>query len=425
MIDGKKQHRPGEKMENISNETTSTPTRGQEPARHGVKHYGSVAALILTVIAAGVVGQKLFHQSAVRAAAPSTAPTVMVSQPLQKDIHGRMQFLGQFSAVDRVELRAQVGGTLTFIGFKDGDVVRKGALLFIIDPTPYQIKLDEGTAQVASAKARIELATTELKRAETLQKTDAGTVENVEQRSSEQRSAQAALDEAEALVRDAQFDLDHTHVYAPFAGRMGTHLVSVGNLISGNRGGGNATTLLATIVSIDPIYLNFDMSEADYLDFLRDRASKKAALANNVKVSLSDEDRFARQGTLDFLDNTIDRSSGTIHARATVRNSDLFLTPGAFGRVRVDLTTDRHIFLVPDAAVSADQSDRMVLVVGLDGVLKAKKVQVGELRYGLRVINGGLEPSDRVVIGGPPVPAGAKVTTTGGTIVPESDEGGN
>jgi RND family efflux transporter MFP subunit len=158
--------------------------------------------------------------------------------------------------VDQVELRAQVGGTLTYIGFKDGDVVRKGALLFTIDPTPYQIKFDEGTAQIATAQARLELAKTELARAQTLQKTDAGTIENVEQRSAEQRSAQAALDEAEAQVRDAKFDLDRTHVYAPFSGRMGTHLVSVGNLVSGNRGGGSSTTLLATIVSIDPIYLN-------------------------------------------------------------------------------------------------------------------------------------------------------------------------
>ena len=228
-----------------------------------------------------------------------------------------------------------MGGTLTYIGFKDGDLVQKGALLFIIDPTPYQIKFDEGTAQVAKARARLDLATSELIRAKTLQNTDAGTIENVDQRSAEQRSAQAALDEAEALVRDAKFDLDRTHVYAPFSGRMGTHLVSVGNLVSGNRGGGTSTTLLATVVSISPVYLNFDMSEADYLSFERERKSQKGALANTVEISLSDESRFARGGILNFLDNSLDRSSGTIHARATVPNSDLLLTPGAFGRVRV------------------------------------------------------------------------------------------
>ena len=306
-------------------------------------------------------------------------------------------------------LRAQVGGTLTYIGFKDGDIVHKGALLFIIDPTPYQIRLDEGKARVASTRARLELATTELTRAQTLQKTDAGSVENVETSvRRRESSARAALDEAEALVRDAKFDLDRTHIYAPFSGRMGTHLVSIGNLVSGNRGGGAATTLLATIVSIDPIYLNFDMSEADYFSFVRERSSQRSPLANKVDISLADEDRFARQGTLNFLDNTLDRSSGTIHARATVPNSDLLLTPGAFGRVRVNLVTARQVLLIPDASVKADQSDHIVLVVGSDDVVTPKKVQVGELRYGLRAVYWGLNPSDRVIIAGPPVRAGSK-----------------
>lgn len=391
--------------------------------KHGPKLYAGIVALVVIVVATMVVAPKLFHETPVSAAVPT--PVVTVSQPLQRDLHGRLQFLGQFSPVDQVELRAQVGGTLTYIGFKDGDIVRKGALLFIIDPTPYQIKLDEGTAQVAKEQARLELAVTELARAQTLQKTDAGTVENVDQRLGEQKSAQAALDEAEAIVRDAKFDLDHTHVYAPFSGRMGTHLVSNGNLISGNRGGGSSTTLLATIVSVDPIYLNFDMSEGDYLSFQRDQTSHKNALANKVDIALSDEGHFSRRGTLDFLDNTIDRSSGTIHARATVPNSDLLLTPGAFGRVRVDLQSSGDVLLVPDAAVSADQTDRMVLVVAPDGVVKEKKVQTGGLRYGLRVIYSGLNATDHVVIGGPPIAPGAKVSAQEGTIPVGSDEGSN
>ena len=405
--------------------TNSTAESGSEKgsAKHGPKLYGGIAALVLVVVAAVVVAPKLSHEAPVSAAAPTTVVTV--AQPLQRDLHGRLQFLGQFSPVDQVELRAQVGGTLTYIGFKDGDVVRKGALLFTIDPTPYQIKFDEGTAQIATARARLELAKTELARAQTLQKTDAGTLENVEQRSAEQRSAQAALDEAEAQVRDAKFDLDRTHVYAPFSGRMGTHLVSVGNLVSGNRGGGSSTTLLATIVSIDPIYLNFDMSEGDYLNFQRDRASNKSALANKVDIALSDEHQFVRHGTLNFLDNSLDRASGTIHARATVPNSDLLLTPGEFGRVRVNLQASHQVLLVPDAAVSVDQTDRMVLVAGADGVLKEKKVQTGGLRYGLRVIYSGLAPSDRVVIGGPPVTPGRKVSAKAGTIIAGSDEGSN
>lgn len=398
-------------------------TNKQEPAKPGVKLYAGIAAFVLIVAAVTVAGPRLSHGAAVHPSS-TQAPVVTVSRPLQKEVHGRIQLLGQFSAVDDVELRAQVGGTLTYIGFKDGDVVKKGALLFIIDPTPYQIKFDQGTAQVASAKARLDLATRELARAQTLVRTDAGTVENVEQRSAEQRSAQAAVDAAEAQVRDAKFDLDHTHIYAPFNGRIGTHLVSAGNLVLGNRGGGSATTLLARIVSLDPIYLNFDMSEADYLAFERERASQKSALANKVEVSLSDENRFVRQGTLNFLDNTLDRSSGTIRARATVPNKDYFLTPGAFGRVRVNLSTAKQVLLVPDASVRADQTDRMVLVVRADDVVEAKKVQAGEIRYGLRTIYLGLDPSDQVIIGGPPVAPSAKVSAKNGTIV-ASEEGGN
>lgn len=396
----------------------------QSSVKAGPKLYAGMGALVLIVGGAVFAGPKLFHDAPVAAAVAQT-PVVTVSQPQQRDISGRLQFLGQFSPVDQVELRAQVGGTLTYIGFKDGDVVRKGTLLFTIDPTPYQIKLDEGRAESANAKARLQLATTELSRAETLQKTDAGTVENVEQRQAEQRAAQAALDGAEARIRDAQFDLDHARVYAPFTGRMGTHLVSVGNLVSGNRGGGSATTLLATIVSIDPIYLNFDMSEGDYLNFQREQSSHKSALANKVEIALSDESKFARQGTLNFLDNALDRSSGTIHARATVPNSDLLLTPGAFGRVRVNLSTPRRVLLVPDATVMADQSDRMVMTVGPDDVVTPKKVTVGDLRYGLRIVYSGLSPSDRVIIGGPPVPPGTKVSPKAGTIALGSDEGSN
>ena len=411
-------------MNNDVTETTTDLTSKQGLVMLRPKLYTGISALIVIVAAALAVGAKFSHDAPVHAAL-SEVPIVNVSQPVPKELYGRLQFLGQFSPVDQVELRAQVGGKLTYIGFKDGDVVQKGALLFIIDPTPYQIKFDEGTAQVAKARARLELATTELTRAQTLQKTDAGTVENVEQRSAEQRFAQAALDEAEALVRDAKFDLDRTHVYAPLSGRMGTHLVSVGNLVSGNRGGGTNTTLLATVVSISPMYLNFDMSEADYLSFDRERKSQKGALANKVEISLSDENRFTRLGTLNFLDNTLDRSSGTIHARATVPNADLLLTPGEFGRVRVALSTSRQILLVPDSSVAADQTDRVVMVVGSDDVVKPKLVRVGDLRFGLRVISSGLNASDRVIIGGPPVRPGTKVSPKDGKLVLGSDEGSN
>src|SRR6202041_44763 len=171
-------------------------------------------------------------------------------------------------------------------------------LLFLIDPTPYQIKFSEATAQLESARARLGLANRELTPAESLKKTGAGTVENADQKGGEQGPARGAVDNALAAVRDARFDLDHTRITAPFTGRIGTHEVSVGNLISGSRAGTSPTTLLATLVSTDPIYFNFDMSEADYLQFLRSRQKQSGALADKVQIALADEKSFAHEGTL-------------------------------------------------------------------------------------------------------------------------------
>src|ERR1700756_2828931 len=292
-------------------------------------------ALMVIILAVAVLHARgVFVQAPSRTIAPPP-PQVAVSAPLQRDVDGRLEFLGQFSAVDHLELRAQVGGTLAQIGFKDGDIVHKGDLLFVIDRVPFEIKLAQANAQLESATARLELANRELARIQMLQARRVETAENLDQRAADQRAAQAAVDDANAQIRDAQFDLDHCRIVAPFTGRIGSHLVSVGNLISGSRAGTSPTTLLATLVSIDPIYLNFDMSEADYLQFSRGRLTQRGPLADKVEIALSDEKEFSRQGTLDFVDNVVDRSSGTIHARATVPNPNLLLTPGEFARVRL------------------------------------------------------------------------------------------
>lgn len=347
------------------------------------------------------------HASAGGAAAPLP---VSVSEPLEQKLESRLGFLGQFSALDQVELRAQVGGTLTQIHFKDGDIVHKGDLLFVIDPVPYEIELAQANAQVESAKARLDLANHELSRAQTLKRTDAGTTENVEQRAADQLAAQATLDAAKASVRDAQFDLDHCRIRAPFTGRMGTHLVSVGNLIAGSRAASSPTTLLATIVSLDPIYLNFDMSEADYLAFTRDRQTRKGPLADKIEAQLGDEHTYRHQGTLDFVDNALDRSSGTIRARATVPNPDLLLTSGTFARVRLALGAAVPTLLVPDTAILNDQSSHIVLTVGRADEVVPKHVELGELRGSLRIIRSGLTPTDQVVVDGLPYAApGSKV----------------
>jgi RND family efflux transporter MFP subunit len=374
---------------------------GQHSTKPGFKAWG-VSLIALGLVAGGVIAGPQLLASTAAPAAPAAPPSVAVSAPAQRDVASRLEFLGQFSAVQSVELRAQVGGTLTQIGFKDGDIVHQGDLLFDIDPTPYQIKLSEAVAQVQSAQARLDLANRELVRANSLKQTGAGTVQSADQKTAELRSAHAALDDAMAAVRDARFDLDHTRIAAPFTGRIGTHQVSIGNLIAGSRAGTSPTTLLATIVSTDSVYLNFDMSEADYMTFLRDRQKQGGPLADKVQISLADEKSFTHEGTLDFIDNTLNRSSGTIHARATVPNTDGLLTPGGFARVRVDVSAPAMAMLVPDASVLPDQSNHIVLTVSANNVVTPKLVQIGDLRDGLRVIRSGLAPSDRVIVDGIP-----------------------
>jgi RND family efflux transporter MFP subunit len=378
------------------------PITSQRPRRPSVKVWG-VSLAALGLVAAGVLAGPRLLATPAGSAATAPPPSVAVSMPVQRDVNTRLQFVGQFSALNMVEVRAQVGGTLTRIGFTDGDIVHQGDLLFKIDPTPYEIKLSEATAQLESARARLDLSNRETVRASTLARTGAGSVQIADQRSAEQRAAQAAVNEAEARVRDAQFDLDHTGITAPFTGRIGSHLVSAGNLVAGSRAGTSPTTVLTTLVSIDPIYLNFDMSEADYLTFLRARQQHPGPLAGKVKIAIADESSFTRGGTLDFVDNALDRSSGTIHARVTVPNHDLLLTPGGFARVRLEVAPPTPVLLVPDAAVLPDQTEHVVLTVDSNGVVVAKHVELGDLRDGLRVIRAGLAPSDKVIIDGIPM----------------------
>jgi RND family efflux transporter MFP subunit len=313
----------------------------------------SLGAVGLAVIGGGLVWN---GQSAPASQAPPPPPPVTVSQPLQQTVSTTARFLGQFSAVDSVELRAQVGGTLTNIDFRDGQIVHKGDPLFVIDPRPFQIRLDQAVAQLSTAEAKETLSQVELWRAQQLKQTSFGTAETVDQRAADVRTNQAAIDTAKAAIRDASLDLEFSHVTAPFTGRIGRHLESVGDLVSGSRGGAGPTTLLATIVSLDPIYLDFDMSESDYLAW--QQANHGATPHAKVAISLDGDGNYDRHGTLDFIDNAVNRSSGTIRARATVPNPDMTLTPGQFARLRVDLGQPAPVLLVPIAAYGHDGDGR-------------------------------------------------------------------
>jgi RND family efflux transporter MFP subunit len=380
----------------------------------------------IAVLAAALLANSYRQSDAVSSvapASPASLPEVVISKPLVREVSSRLSFLGQFSAVEQVEIRAQVGGTLTAIDFKDGDIVHKGDLLFRIDPRPYEIRLAQANAQLETATAKLALADRELNRAQDLAAKAFGTTQTVDQRLADRRAAQASVDDAKAQIRDAQFDLEHSRVTAPFTGRIGTHLVSVGNLIAGSRAGASPTTLLATLVSLDPIHLDFDMSEVDFLAFSRERERMTGELADKVEIALSDETQFARQGTLDFIDNALNRSSGTIHTRATVPNPDHLLTPGEFARVRLAVGTPAKALLVPDTAVLPDQSQHVVMTVSRDGVVVPKPVEIGDLRGGLRVIRSGLAPGDRVIIDGIPHAApGVKVAPQEGTIASAAND---
>jgi RND family efflux transporter MFP subunit len=371
--------------------------------------------------AATIAGAALFwergqHQTAPPAPPP---PQVTVSVPRQQTVADTTGFLGQFSAVDMVELRAQVGGTLTEIAFKDGQIVHHGDLLFVIDPRPYQIRLDQAVAQFQTAQAKVALTQAELWRAQQLKRTEFGTAENVDVRAADERTAEAAVATAKAAISDARLDLEFSRLTAPFSGRIGAHQVSTGNLVSGSRGGTGPTTLLATIVSLDPIYLDFDMSEADYLAWRAGNPSGAGQPDGDVTISLGGDERFDRHGTLDFIDNALNRGSGTIHARATVPNPDLSITPGQFARLRLVTGHPAPALLVPASAVLPDQSADIVMTVAADGTVVPKIVRAGEVHEGLRVIRSGLTPADRVIVDGlMRARPGGKVTPVDGSITP-------
>jgi len=413
--------RPPTSRSDMADSAPPMPGQSAPPPRRGARRLAWVGVIGLVALAA-IAGQRAWQREGQPAAAPALPPQVTVSQPLQATVSGTTTFLGQFSAVDRVELRAQVGGKLTAISFGDGQIVKKDDPLFTIDPRPFQIRLDQAVAQLHTAEARSSLADAQLWRAQQLQKTQFGTVENVDQRTADQRSAVAAIETAKAAIRDARLDLEFSQVASPLSGRIGAHLVSIGNLVSGSReGSGASTTLLATIVSLDPIYLDFDMSEADYRAY--QRAHGGNAPQDEVAVSLDGDERFDRHGTLDFIDNAVNRSSGTIRARATVANPDLAITPGQFARLRVPSERPAPTLLLPPSAIVPDQSRQVVMTVGTDGTVTPKPVEVGGLYRGLRVIRSGLTADVSVVIDGlVRVKPGAKVAPAAGTIAMNSDD---
>ena len=367
-----------------------------------------LALLPALALAAGC-GQS---QTQAQNAAPPP-PQVTVSKPVKKLVAEHDEYVGRFIAFDYVEVRARVSGYLQTIHFTDGQLVKKDDPLFTIDPRPFQASLDQATAAVEQAKANLAFAESDLARGESLRTGTTITQQALDQRLQAKRVATAAVSAQEAAVRQAQLDLQFTELKAPISGRIGDRRVSIGNLVTGGAAG---TTLLATIASVDPIRFEFTMDEASYLRYVRLATEAGAHSANRgitlpVRLKLIDEDKFTRDGKIDFVDNAIDRSSGTIRGRAEFENADGRLTPGMFGRVQITVSAPAEALLLPDAAIGTEQVRKFVYVVGDDNVATPKYVTLGQLSDGLRVVKSGVRADDLVIVNGlMRVRPGAKVT---------------
>lgn len=329
-------------------------------------------------------------------------PAVTVAHPVKRVVVDQDEYVGRFIAVDSVEVRARVSGYLDKVHFADGQIVKEGDLLFSIDKRPFENATDQARANLAQARANLAFTESDLARAQQLLRDKTISEQVFEQRQQAKRTAEASAAANEALLRQAELDLSFTELRAPVTGRIGDRRVSPGNLVAGGTSGN--TTLLATIVSIDPIRFEFTFDEASFLRYERlaqgskDVASRGASTP--VTLKLIDEDAFRHQGRIDFVDNVIDRSTGTIRGRAVFSNADGLFTPGMFARVRVPASPPYEALLVPEVAIGAEQVRRFVFVVGQDNTVVQKYVTLGETYDKLRVVKQGINADDRIIVSG-------------------------
>jgi RND family efflux transporter MFP subunit len=311
------------------------------------------------------------------------------------------EYVGRFVAVDAVEIRARVSGYLSAIHFTDGELVKQGDLLFTLDRRPFQVELEQSKANLAQVKANLAYAVAEFARGKDLVGRNVISQQTFDQRTQAKTAAEANVAAQEAAVKQAALNLEFTELRSPVSGRIGDRRVSVGNLVMGNLTG--TTTLLATIKSTDPIRFEFTADEGSYLRYVRlvgNRPDINNAGKVPVKLRLLDEQIFSHEGHMDFVDNAIDDSTGTIRARAVFPNPNGTFTPGMFGRIQVAAGPPAEALLVPDAAIGTEQVRKFVLVVDDQNVARPKYVTLGPLIDGLRVVTSGLEAGDRVVVNG-------------------------
>jgi RND family efflux transporter MFP subunit len=341
---------------------------------------------------------------------PSAAVTV--SQPAEREVFEWDEYSGRLDAVDSVELRARVSGYLQSVNFKDGAEVKKGDLLFVIDPRPFQADLDRAQADLAQAQSRLDLASNEFARAQRLIESKTISIEEADTRVKNKNEANAALQSARAGVETAKLNLEYTHITAPIDGRTSRRLMTEGNLINSTQ-----SPVLTTIVSLDPIYCYFDADERSILKYQQLAREGKRENIRDGKVicelELANETGYPHKGTLDFVDNRVDPGTGTLKVRAIFPNPDRILQPGFFARVRVPGTGKYNALLIPDLAIGTDQDKKSVLVVNEKNVAEYRIVTLGPMIDGLRVVREGIKPKEWVIVNGlMMVRPGAPVTAT-------------
>jgi RND family efflux transporter MFP subunit len=331
---------------------------------------------------------------------PPPPPKVDVAAPVQRAITRYLEATGNTAPIKSVDLVARVQGFLQSIDYKDGSFVKQGTTLFTIEPETYKLKLDQAQAAQVGAEASLKQAEADFKRQSDLVARQAVSQATLDTSTSTRDNAQANLQQAQANTRIAEVNYGYTKVVAPFDGVVTAHLVSIGELV-----GAASPTQLATIVALDPIYVNFNVSEQDVLR-VRAEARRRGLTATDltrlpIDVGLQTEDGYPHQGNLDYAAPTVNQSTGTLAVRGVIPNPDRVLLPGFFVRVRVPIDTQQDALLVPDTALGSDQGGRYLLVVNSDNVVEQRKVQTGQLEAGgMRVIESGLKPDDRVVIAG-------------------------
>ncbi len=323
------------------------------------------------------------------------APEVSVARVLEREVRQWDDFTGRVAAVETVELRPRVSGYVQRVAFEEGQLVRKGDLLFEIDPRPYRAALARAEAELARARSEARLAAAQHERAQALVEARAISREEFETRNAANAQGHAAVRAAEAAVAAARLDLQFTQVRAPIDGRAGRALVTVGNLAQAD------ATVLTTVVSQDPVHVYFEADEQTWLRYSRDAGSGRDGDGRVVRVGLAGEDGLPHAGTLDFIDNQVDPATGTIRARAVLRNPDGLFTPGLFARVQLAGAQQTRALLVDDKAVLTDQDRKYVWVLGEDDTAQRRDVELGRvIEDGLRVVRAGLSPEDRVIVSG-------------------------